>query len=1151
MTRPSPFKGLASFDESDADARLFFGREREREIIVANLLASRLTVLYGDTGVGKSSVLRAGVARDLRALPEPLAVVVFDDWQDDPAGALESRVAEATGADSQGRLVDTLELGAGLVGGEVFVILDGLEEEFLYHGSDAGPGSFLAQFSEAATRPGLRASFLLAIREDALAKLDRFKSRVPNVFGNYLRLDHLDRDEAREAIRGPVDRYNESAVDGTVEIEAALVEAVLDQVAAGKVELGRSGRGSVEDNASSGGIEAPFLQLVMERLWEAEAAAGSNVLRLETLERLGGAEQIVRDHLDRALDALDPVQRDVAAAAFNHLVTPSGTKIAHDASDLAGYVGAAPSEVAPVLSALAAERILRPVPGVPGSDQPRYEIYHDILADAVLDWRRRHDSEREVADVRSAAAKRHRRLLLVAAGAVLLAGVMAGVTIFAFAQRSEADTQARSAKAQAFDGSALSELTSDSSLSLALAVKAAELEQTNRAQDVLRKAMIASRARSVFPTEGPAAAAHFSMDGSRVLVAGGRKASIYDRRHRLPVRTFDHGAPIVAADFIPNSKLIFTAGADGMVRLWSVTGGPPLRALRSGAPIRAVSVDRAGVNIAAVGGRVARVWHVRDGRLLFTRTFAWPVTRAALSSHGTLLAVIGNSPSVTVYRVEGGERLDGFGQEPIKGNLLKDVAFSPDDKLLAAGGRKGGVFVWELPTGKLLQTLPHKTQVLALAFSPDGKALATAGADGIGRIWNVSNGRLRVALFGHTHFVLAIAFSSDGEYVVTASSDRTARVWGVGGEFRALLAGHSDSVTEASFSPGQHRPLQVLTASDDGSARLWDPQTQPRLQTVTKEPGPLLQVVAVKKGLLLVAGPGSEARLLRAADGRLVRRYRVASKVVAVAASGNGRLVVVGAGRTATLFDRKTGRRLRLFRQPSSVEAVALSSAGDLLATGGSDGLGRVWALGSRRSPEVLRGHLARVTAVAFSPDGEHIATGSADATARIWDLRTRRSTSTLKRDQESNAITSVTFSPDREGKWLLTSSTGTDLVLWNAGDGTQRQVLRWHFGAVNDAVFSPDGRWIVSVGPITLQLWRPGDRDPLFRLGIHGPGGMTSATFDSSSRRLFAVAKDGQVLTYLCRLCGGLDDLLPLARAQLALTRGKLSSREQKTFGG
>ena len=67
----SPYKGLTPFDDSDLDAHFFFGRERECELIEANLMASRLTVLYGETGVGKSSVLRAGVAHHLRGQGEP------------------------------------------------------------------------------------------------------------------------------------------------------------------------------------------------------------------------------------------------------------------------------------------------------------------------------------------------------------------------------------------------------------------------------------------------------------------------------------------------------------------------------------------------------------------------------------------------------------------------------------------------------------------------------------------------------------------------------------------------------------------------------------------------------------------------------------------------------------------------------------------------------------------------------------------------------------------------------------------------------------------------------------------------------------------------------------------------------------------------
>jgi len=120
----NPYKGLASFEDSERDALFLFGRDRESERITANLIGSRLTVLYGETGAGKSSVLRAGVAHQLRAFDEPLAVVVFDDWRDEPAAGLARAVAQAAGTEAFGSLADTLERCSATRGGELYLILD-------------------------------------------------------------------------------------------------------------------------------------------------------------------------------------------------------------------------------------------------------------------------------------------------------------------------------------------------------------------------------------------------------------------------------------------------------------------------------------------------------------------------------------------------------------------------------------------------------------------------------------------------------------------------------------------------------------------------------------------------------------------------------------------------------------------------------------------------------------------------------------------------------------------------------------------------------------------------------------------------------------------------------------------------------------------
>ena len=391
MSKPdSPYKGLNAFDDSDLDALLFFGRERECEIVVANLIASRLTVLYGPSGVGKSSLLRAAVARRLRELPEAPLVVVFSRWSEDPASALTDAVAGTNGNRATSPLAALEHAQAGQ---DVYLVLDQAEEYFLYHADDAGPGSFAEALPGVLAAP-LRVNVLVSLREDSLAKLDRFTGRIPGLFANTLRLDRLDRAAARAAIVRPLDRYRELAGE-TVAAEPELVERILDEVGAGQIEPALGGLGAVEGAAGKlGGVEAPYLQLVLQRLWDEERASGSDVLREETLERLGGAQHIVEEHLQGALDDLSSEQKDVAGRLFNHLVTPSGTKIAHEVTDLADFGQVSVSELRPVLDKLSQRRILRSVEE--GGDV-RYEIFHDVLAEPVLAWRASYEADRDLA----------------------------------------------------------------------------------------------------------------------------------------------------------------------------------------------------------------------------------------------------------------------------------------------------------------------------------------------------------------------------------------------------------------------------------------------------------------------------------------------------------------------------------------------------------------------------------------------------------------------------------------------------------------------------------------------------------------------------------------------------------------------------------
>ena len=139
----SPYKGLSAFADSELDALLFFGREREIEVIAANLIAAQLTVLYGPSGVGKTSLLRAGVTHRLRR--EGAAVAVVSTWSGDPVSGLLStverevrRVVPDAGSLPPGSLANILSGLTRRLGADLYLILDQFEEYFLYHGDEAG-----------------------------------------------------------------------------------------------------------------------------------------------------------------------------------------------------------------------------------------------------------------------------------------------------------------------------------------------------------------------------------------------------------------------------------------------------------------------------------------------------------------------------------------------------------------------------------------------------------------------------------------------------------------------------------------------------------------------------------------------------------------------------------------------------------------------------------------------------------------------------------------------------------------------------------------------------------------------------------------------------------------------------------------------------
>jgi WD40 repeat protein len=1086
----SPFKGLAAFEDSELDALFFFGRERECTVLVANMLASRLTVLYGESGVGKSSLLAAGVGRELRALAAGAVVELRDTW----SGSIHD-------------VLDDVRTGE-----EAYLILDQFEEYFLYHGDDDGPGALLHDLPELLRES--RVNVLISLREDSLARLDAFKARIPSVFGNQVRLEHLDRDAARSAILGPIARWNELTED-RVEIEPELVETVLDEVTPARDR-----------------IEAPYLQLVLERIWHAERAEGSPLLRLETLRRLGGAATIVRDHLLVALEGLAVDEQDVAASMFEHLVTPSGTKIAHRAPDLAEYANVPEGALRRVLAALTRDRIVH---SVDGSD--RYEIFHDVLAEPIRAWREHRRLERE----RAAARRRQRRLYAFIAGTLVALAVVAGLAVWAFSERGSARSQARHARARALEATALQKLPTDPYKSLGLALTAVRLEPGPESGAVLRQALIDDRLRRSVRAGGPVGAVAISPDGRLVAAAApGGRVLLVDARRRRPPRTLHVPGGAAALDFRDRSVLVATT-RHGVVVAWTVGTGRRESAmsvlhgeLAREAPQIEKVVRTPGYVAAAVAERNghirARIFDNR-GRLLHVLPEIG-IKDVDFSPDGRLLATASADGFTTLWATRTGKPVRQIPDSP---SGVTKVAFNPDGKLLASGGTDAGVRVWDVASGVRLYFFPgHKNAISALAWSPDGRVLASGSLDLTVRLWGVQNlveyGSLIAVLAGHNEAVNALGFSADGRSLATGSVDGTARVWDASPEEELRVLGRAKAPMMAARWAGN----TIVAAAEDGTVRLFDAETRKRTHLLrVAGNGALTSMAASADGSIVAAGgSGGETTVWDGSTGKQLNVNRGASAVLAVAVSPNGTLVAAGDGRgNVRVWDARTGKLSMAGFQGGEVADVAFSPEGTKLVTASPDGA-VIWSTTDSRPLHALRVPGGVVRAV-FSPDGRLVGTADNDRTGRLWFAGTGDPYRTFPLHHAG--LSDIAFSDD--GALVATGAHDADARIWSVANGLPVHLLRGHSGNVADVAFSPNRRWVVTAGPISAGLWPMSTGRILFYLRGHTKL-LTSVAFSPDGRTILSSSKDGTVRTYNCEACGTLNELVALAERRLARAR-------------
>lgn len=1181
-----PYKGLMPYTEDDA--QYFFGRDRDRGLVIANLMASRLTLLYGPSGVGKSSLLRAGVVRALRGIDEDAfdafghpVVAYHAAWRDDPflgiADALRTALVTA------GMRPSAVPLGAELSVDllrailshdpdcEVYLILDQFEEFFLYQDDDVVTrlGTELGRLIAARD---VRVSIVVGIRDDALTSLDRFEGHVPGLFENFLRMSHLDEDAAREAIECPLERYNQDVpAERRVRIEPELTLELLGQLRTGSVTVTEAGKGEVTAaRETQRTIETPFLQLVMTRLWEEEAASGSTVLRAATLARLGGAERIVRTHLDAVLADFTDEERDTAATVFRHLVTPSGTKIAHTASDLADYAGLTSTQgLTDVLERLASgrQRVLRPVPppmSTPGP--PRYEIFHDVIGPAVLDWRRRYVAERERAraeaglvEARRAAEEKHRqtrrRLLLSRIVSATLAVLLVGVVILGFAAKSskdKSDKAKQETEAQVQLSRYEQELPFDPAASLHAAVAAWNMRPDSASEQAVRTALEANHLRAVIRGHrGAVMSSELSPDGARLLTAGADGTALVSdartgdvlRRLRQP------GAgrsPLSSASFSPDGTKVLVASRDGEVRMYDAATGRQLFGrtdFEDWVSATWGTMDGRDVVLAtaATADGQAHVLDAATGELMgaYGRRPSTGVFDADLSPDGRFVVTLGYDLRARVWDAASGLELS-------RSAVLGQNAWSP--RFVGTGSRQvvllaqndiDGRWVldwWRWGRGAGVSDRRQVSALVApsLVVSADRSVVAVTD-DKRAVVVDVTSRQRRVATPLQDDMLGSVAVTTDGRWIATGGRDGRVLVWdGQHSSRRPVLelVGHRGLVQALTFASGDAQT--ITSAGADGTARIWQFPARTVLPVSDRYWALDASYSADGRRVVTVESYGTVQAWSAQGDPLHSWFYAGAGSVTSAAFTPDGTQVVTTTTPSwaPAVWTEGEDTQRDLDSEYLLTSASAVSPDGARVAAGDAQNRVIIWGLADGAVQTRLTGgsDADGMNDAGFVPGSDLVFGASGDGTVRLWDpSRPARPVRTLGAVNGPEPV-SAEASPD--GRLLATASDDAIVRVWRLRDGKLLQALPSLRTSLADVSFSPDSRLLaVAAADANVYVWDWKEGRRLASMRRHGDY-VNSVSFSPDGKRLLTASDDGTAAVYTCTTCGPFAKVLARATA-------------------
>jgi WD40 repeat protein len=1071
------------------------GRMADVKQILSRLARAdcKLTVVYGPSGVGKSSLILAGLLPALQyttidgQIPLPVVISSYENWVETLGNLLVAYRQPQPEKNSTSSPINSIaqicqQLYTNTEKNLFTILIFDQFEEFFAGSTLDQRREFYEFFSQCLNLPAVKPIFVL--REDTihyLLEIEKYANLEAIPHGNILDaqvryyLGNFSVAGTRSLLQGlTANHHNETttASKQPYTLEPELIEQLVEDLA-----------------EESGEIRPIELQIVGSQL-QAE-----NITILADYQKSGGKHSLIERFLEGVIQDCGTEHNHTARLVLFLLTDEVGNRIVKTRQELHAELAANTEALDFILHVFVESGIVTILPSQ--TAVYRYQLVHDYLA-TLIRQREQANLRSELEELRQKQQQNYQEVEQLKEEKSLLASLadaryqLVQETLEDFLPNATENTSLLESLTQLRQREELSQILIDQlrqeknllSQLVETKNKQKKVEKDRRrwrrisvtgsaiaggllalttvsALSERQEAEIAQKRAEVAEIEARNAASRaLFVSGDRLhalldSVQAAQKLQATPASPALKLETFDrlqqaattvrevnrlqgHRDGIYQVHFSPDGELIASASADQTIKLW----------------------HRDGRLLQTLGGHTRRASSIDfspDGEKLASAS--WDGTVKLWSSSGDLL----HTMTAHTKRVLG-------------------VAFSPDGEVLASVGSDGKINLWN-GQGRYLRTIDgHRQPITSVAFHPNSKIFATASTDRTVKLWSRQEGFIRTlgeGEQGHQGGIYDITFSQDGNFLVSASADRTVKIWRPSGELVRTFQGHQALVHDVAIDSHSNA---IASASLDGTIKIWHREGK-LLQTLTGHQDWVLGVSFSPDGQWLVSGSrDSTAKIWRWQPQKKLMQTMPAhgGSAKAVAFHPNGNLwASAGDNGKIKLWNAQTEVQATLSAHQGAVTGLDFHSNGKWLVSAGNDGTVKLW----RSDGTLVRSWSAnqgQVADVAFSPTGDWLVSAAGEELAlekndvksdryslKLWNLEGKL-LQTLSSHQD--AVTSVSVSPN--GQMLVSGSRDNTVKLWHA-DGKLLNTFQGHSDWVLDVAFHANGKMVASASADrTARLW-------------------------------------------------------------------------------